>query len=71
MDSDNALVSLRPLAERLKVSAAWLREEALAGRVPVLRAGRRLLFNARAVERALLDRAAHVDGAASGTRSGH
>jgi hypothetical protein len=43
-------------AVRLGVPAAWLRAEANAGRVPCLRAGRRLLVNPSAVERALLER---------------
>lgn len=51
------LLSLRRLADRFKLAASWLKAEAVAGRIPSLRAGRRLLFNAEAVERALLDRA--------------
>ena len=48
---------LRRAAARLGVPAAWLRAETLAGRVPCLRVGRRLLFNPAATERALLERA--------------
>ena len=48
---------LRQTAVRLGVPAAWLRAEANAGRVPCLRAGRRLLLNPEAVEAALLARA--------------
>jgi hypothetical protein len=48
---------LRRAAVRLGVPMAWLRAEADAGRVPHLRAGRRLLVNPEAVERALLKRA--------------
>jgi hypothetical protein len=51
-------VPLRRAATRLGVPASWLRAEALAGRVPYLRAGRRMLFNPRAIEAVLLDRAA-------------
>lgn len=47
---------LRRAAARLGVPAAWLRAEALAGRVPFLSVGRRLLFNTAAVESALLER---------------
>jgi hypothetical protein len=36
----------------------WLRQEALAGRIPCLRVGRKLLFNAEAVKAALYERAA-------------
>lgn len=51
------LVSVVGLAHRLGLPAHWLRAEANAGRIPALRAGRRLLFSVAAVERALLDRA--------------
>ena len=50
-------LSVRRTAARLGVPAAWLRTEALAGRVPYLRAGRQLLFNPLAVETVLLERA--------------
>jgi hypothetical protein len=56
-----ALLSLRGLTERFKLPAAWLKAEALAGRIPSLRVGRRLLFNPEAVEHVLLERAAHVE----------
>jgi len=49
------------LAQRCRrygLSAAWLRAEAEAGRIPVLRAGRRLLFDVAAVEAELIRRAA-------------
>jgi hypothetical protein len=52
------LLNLRLMARRPYVSQKWLRDEALAGRVPCLRAGSRLLFSAEAVERVLADRAA-------------
>ena len=52
------LVALPALARRLKIPAAWLKEETAAGRIPHLRAGRRLLFNVEAVKRCLLARAA-------------
>lgn len=55
------LVTVRGLADRLKLPAAWLRTEAEAGRIPSLRAGRRLLFNPTAVERVLLNRAAGMN----------
>lgn len=53
----NDLLSLSGLARHLQLPSEWLRSEALAGRLPCLRAGRRLLFNADAVRRALLRRA--------------
>jgi len=52
------LLPLPKAARRLGVPARWLRNEALAGRVPALRAGSRLLFNVEAVRAALLARAA-------------
>jgi hypothetical protein len=52
------LLSLSRMARRLRVTVAWLREEAEASRVPCLRAGRRYLFCASAVERVLAERAA-------------
>ena len=58
LTSQQHLLALRPLAKALGVPASWLRAEALAGRIPSLRVGRRLRFNAQAVEQALLRRAA-------------
>jgi hypothetical protein len=51
------LVGVGPMARRIKVAVKWLREEALAGRVPHLDAGGKLLFNPRAVIDALAARA--------------
>jgi hypothetical protein len=51
------LLSLHRLAARLSLPAAWLKEEALAGRIPCLRVGRKLLFNVEAVEQTLTARA--------------
>lgn len=48
--------SLRRAAAQVGVPAAWLRSEARAGRVPALRAGRRLLFQVEAVKSALIER---------------
>jgi excisionase family DNA binding protein len=52
------LVGLFWLSKELKLPRDWLRQEAIAGRIPCLRVGRRLLFNAEAVEKALAERAA-------------
>ncbi len=52
-----AYVSLTALSRRIGLSATWLKAEAEADRVPHLRVGRRLMFNAAEVERVLLDRA--------------
>lgn len=52
------LLSLLRMARRLGVTQQWLRAEADAGRVPCLKAGKRYLFNADAVQQALADKAA-------------
>jgi hypothetical protein len=65
MENTTALLTLRLLAQRLRLPAAWLKAEAEAERIPSLLAGRRRLFNAEAVERVLLERAAgHASKAA-------
>ena len=57
MESQRPL-KLHALAGRLRLPAAWLLEEAKAGRIPCLQVGRGFLFSANAVEDALLKRAA-------------
>lgn len=52
------ILSLHEMASLLKVSARWLRQEVAANRIPYLQAGRRRLFNAHAVQKAIADRAA-------------
>jgi excisionase family DNA binding protein len=54
--SDERLVpvTLPEMARRLRVPAKWLREQAIAGRIPHLRAGSAFLFEPSAVERAVL-----------------
>ena len=42
------------MARRLHVPVQWLREQAEAGNIPHLKAGRALLFDPEAVERVLL-----------------
>jgi hypothetical protein len=49
----NELLSVSRMARRLGVTQQWLRVEAEAGRVPCLRAGRRLLFAPIPVQDAL------------------
>jgi hypothetical protein len=51
-------ISLLRLARETHLPRLWLREEALAGRIPCLRVGRRLLFNLSAVQAVLAERAA-------------
>jgi hypothetical protein len=60
-------VPIRQGAHRLGVPATWLRSEALAGRLPHLRVGRRLLVDPDAVRAALALRAS----AEGGKRVGH
>lgn len=60
-----AFVPVDIAATRLGVPAAWLKTEAEAGRVPCLRAGRRLLMNVRMVRRALAERAQGEKGGAA------
>lgn len=57
------LLPLARMARRLRVTGAWLRDEADAGRVPCLRAGTRYLFAPEAVERVLAERAANEKAA--------
>ena len=52
------LLTLPLMARRLRVTVRWLRREAEAGRVPSVPADRTILFNAEAVEQALIERAA-------------
>jgi hypothetical protein len=62
---ENKLFTLRDLANRFKrfgLSIAWLKSEALAGRIPCFRAGRKLLFDPEAVEQSLLQRARVAQG---------
>jgi hypothetical protein len=58
---------LRLTARALKVKPEWLRDEALAGRVPCLRAGDDLLFNLNAVRAVLAERAAEERLSADGS----
>jgi hypothetical protein len=56
----SAPVGLLPLslaARLLRVPTSWLRAEAEAGRLPHLKAGKAILFEFEALERALLARA--------------
>ncbi len=55
------LLPVGAMARRLRVPVKWLRDEAEAGRLPHLKAGRSLLFDPETVERALVKRA-QVEG---------
>jgi hypothetical protein len=52
------LLTLPRMARRLGVTQQWLRDQAEAGKVPCLKADRRLLFNPAAVQEALASKAA-------------
>lgn len=68
------LYTLRMLALRFKrygLTVGWLRAEAEAGRIPCFQVGRRLLFDAEAVEAALLERARHGEVVAHQTGGRH
>ncbi len=60
------IVSLEELSRRLKLSKAFIRREAKAGRIPWIRAGRRRVFNAAAVEAAIARQAAEGTTAEGG-----
>lgn len=60
---------LSQLAVRLKLPRDWIRHEALAGRLPCLRVGRRLVFSFAAVTAALAERAACSTAPSSGQPS--
>lgn len=53
----NELLTLSRMAHRVGVTQAWLREQATAGHIPCLKAGKRLLFNPVAVIEALAAKA--------------
>ena len=55
--SNDAPETLNQLARRLKLPAAWIKQEVQAGRLPCLRIGKRFLFSPDAVNRTLLKRA--------------
>jgi hypothetical protein len=63
-----SIIPLNILARRLRVPVGWLRDEARAGRVPCIQAGRQILVNPAAVETALLARAAANPQSADGRR---
>jgi hypothetical protein len=56
-DSPKTFTSVQITAVRLGVPASWLRDEALAGRIPHLRVGRRILLNPDIVRESLVERA--------------
>ena len=64
MSNDTSqLVPINVAARWLRVPVKWLRDEAAAGRIPCLRAGKAILCDFAAVEAALLERGALLQGA--------
>ena len=63
---DKIFIPLHALSRRLGLSAAWLKAEAEAGRIPSLRANRRLMFSPDEVERILIERAKAGEGVDNG-----
>lgn len=57
MDHATPLVTARTLAKRLGLSVCWIRAETEAGRLPHLKAGRRVLYAEEAVKKSLIRRA--------------
>ena len=56
-DPNAVLLPLNAMARRLRVTQGWLRTEAESGRLPCLKADKRILFAPSAVERVLAERA--------------
>ena len=54
------LCGLSRMARRLGVAQQWLRDQADAGKVPCIKAGRRYLFNPAAVQETLATKAART-----------
>jgi hypothetical protein len=48
-------LTLQVMARSLRVSSRWLKEEAMSGRIPHLKAGSKFLFHPVAVEQAILE----------------
>ena len=61
MTTTTPLLTVRQLAEQLELPVAWLKSEVINNRIPCLRIGRRMLFDATAVEQVLALRARGVD----------
>jgi hypothetical protein len=64
------LLPLSQVARELRVPVKWLRDEALAGRVPHLRAGTQFLFDLEALTDVLAKRA-RSNGSAADREASH
>ena len=58
--NQNNLITLEKAARQLRLDPQWLESEALAGRIPYLQAGRKMLFNLEAVFHTLSERASQI-----------
>lgn len=56
MEVEKRFTSLHRLAQLTGLPAEWLKREAKAGRIPYLEIGRRMMFNPKLVEQALMNR---------------
>lgn len=62
MKNTTRLIPIGAMARILGVTARWLRAEAEAGRIPSLRAGKRILVDRETVEAIMLERAKAPQG---------
>jgi hypothetical protein len=67
----NKLLPLLAMAGQARVPGQWLRAEAEAGRIPFLRAGKKMLFHPSTVERLLAERAAGRETAPGAVEVAH
>jgi hypothetical protein len=58
----NYPVQTRIAARELGVPATWLKQQALAGKIPYLKAGARFLFDLEVLRKILLERASQIQG---------
>jgi excisionase family DNA binding protein len=58
VDDPAFLVTMPTLCSSLKLPLKWVRRETVAGRLPAIRVGKRVLFNVQAIQEFLRDQAA-------------
>ena len=58
MTNTTQIVDASQMGRLLRVSPTWLKQEAEAGRLPCVQAGKKVLFHPPTVERVLAQRAA-------------
>lgn len=62
LDNDKPFRSYRHVASRLGVPAAWLKQQAVAGRIPSIRCGKMLMLPFDEVKAVLTARSTSCDG---------